>query len=146
MTNITDTMTQDHRRCDELFSVAEATVNQNDWDKGTAQAKEFISAMEHHFTMEEQVLFPAFENRTGMTGGPTQVMRAEHQQMRQLLMQLQNAVEAQQRDEFLNAAETLLIMMQQHNAKEQGMLYPMADAHLGGEAEQILAYMEQTPP
>jgi hemerythrin-like domain-containing protein len=41
--------------------------------------------MLHHFGVEESVLFPRFEQSTGMYRGPTQVMRGEHVQMRQLL-------------------------------------------------------------
>ena len=33
----------------------------------------------------------------------------------------------------LSQAESLLIMMQQHNMKEENVLYPMCDQHLVGE-------------
>jgi hemerythrin-like domain-containing protein len=36
-------------------------------------------------------------------------------------------------DEFAGEAETLLILMQQHNMKEENILYPMCDAHLAPE-------------
>ena len=38
-----------------------------------------------------------------------------------------------QRDEseYSGFSETLLIMMQQHNMKEENILYPMCDAQLG---------------
>ena len=41
--------------------------------------------MLRHFEMEEAVLFPAFEEATGMTQGPTMVMHAEHVQMKGVL-------------------------------------------------------------
>jgi len=41
--------------------------------------------------MEEEVLFPAFETRTGNTMGPTYVMRTEHEQIRALLQVMARA-------------------------------------------------------
>ncbi len=44
----------------------------------------FTSDLFHHFDMEEKVMFPTFEEKTGMTGGPTQMMRME-QALEQLM-------------------------------------------------------------
>ncbi len=93
MPNIQEYMTEDHRWCDELFALGEESVSQGNWDGAKQQTSEFISAMEHHFMMEEQVLFPAFEQRSGITEGPTSVMREEHQQMRELFGELEPALE-----------------------------------------------------
>ena len=93
MPNIQEYMTGDHRRCDELFALGEESVSQGNWDGAKQQTSEFISAMEHHFMMEEQVLFPAFEQRSGITEGPTSVMGEEHQQMRELFGELEPALE-----------------------------------------------------
>ena len=40
--------------------------------------------------------------------------------------------------EYFGIAETLLIMMQQHNMKEENILYPMCDQHLAEEAEELV--------
>ena len=142
MSTISEFMTREHRGCDETFANAEAQVDSEDWAHAGELTRQFLNEMERHFMMEEQVLFPAFEQQTGITQGPTTIMREEHQQMRQLLMQLQSALDEQQRDEFLDTGETLLIMMQQHNMKEEGMLYPMCDQQLTDVA-QIIEDMEQ---
>ena len=94
MTTISESMTNDHRRCDELFSEAEALVAKGDWSAASAGFDAFHQALEHHFEMEESVLFPEFEQRTGQSMGPTQVMRMEHIQMRQLVKELLQAVQA----------------------------------------------------
>jgi hemerythrin-like domain-containing protein len=142
MPSISEFMTREHRGCDEKFANAETRVDNEDWEQARDLTREFLNEMERHFTMEEQVLFPAFEQQTGIIQGPTSIMREEHQQMRRLLMQLQWALDEQQRDEFLGTGETLLIMMQQHNMKEEGMLYPMCDQQLADVA-QIIKDMEQ---
>lgn len=143
MSNISDTMSADHTRCDEIFSLAEEAIAKGDWAEGASRFKEFHDAMEHHFGMEEQVLFPTFEQRTGMRMGPTQVMRMEHSQMRQLFAEMASSVEQQNKDRYLGLSETLLMVMQQHNAKEEQMLYRMTDQALGSDVEDVLKQMRE---
>ena len=143
MSTITEYMTGEHRHCDELLAALEVAVNDDDWDKAARLTADFLQTIEHHLTMEETVLFPAFEQKTGMVGGPTMIMREEHKQMRDLFLQLQWALDGKSGGEFLDTTETLLILMQQHNMKEEGILYPMSDQHLGAEAQQVLARMQK---
>lgn len=138
MQSITDYLSADHQRCDDLFTIAEGAVAEDDWSKTQARLNDFLAAMRHHFSMEEDVLFPAFEQRTGMTMGPTQVMRMEHQQMRQLFDALEKACAERRGEDFLGQTETLLILMQQHNFKEEQMLYRMADEVLEDEVDDVI--------
>jgi len=92
--------------------------------------------------MEEEVLFPAFEARTGNSMGPTQVMRMEHAQMRGLLQEMASAVLAGNQNGFLGLSETLNMLMQQHNLKEENMLYPMSDRVLDSERDGLIRAME----
>jgi hemerythrin-like domain-containing protein len=77
-------------------------------------------------------------------GGPTAMMRMEHQQMRGLLDQIGAAMDAGDTEEAMDIGDTLLMLIQQHNVKEEGMLYPMAENMLAGEwaalAEQLEKY------
>jgi iron-sulfur cluster repair protein YtfE (RIC family) len=60
-------------------------------------------------------------------------MRMEHSQMRELLAAGDAAVAAQDGENLAGVVETLLIMNQQHNLKEENVLYPMCDQLLGAE-------------
>ncbi|CAM5297151.1 hemerythrin domain-containing protein [Thauera sp.] len=138
MTSIAELMTHDHRSCDHEFAAAETLAARKDWPAATKALNRFISSLETHFQAEEQELFPRFEAATGMTQGPTQVMRGEHVEMRATLERLASALENQDADEFAGEAETLLIMMQQHNMKEENILYPMCDTRLGAQSEAVV--------
>lgn len=125
---ISQFMHQDHQRCDQLFAQAEDAL---DSGSGAEELAAFLKAMETHFQMEEDLLFPPFEEATGMKGsGPTEVMRTEHQQMRGLLEQMRASLDSGNAAEALKPAETLMILMQQHNLKEENILYPMLDQQL----------------
>lgn len=143
METITDYMSADHRRCDDLFVAAEKAVSSGDWESARSAYQQFRSAIEHHFSMEEQALFPTFEEVSGNTMGPTQVMRYEHEQMRALFADMAESLDNQDGDGFLGNAETLLVMMQQHNRKEEQILYPMADQTLAPQREELLGRMQE---
>ena len=142
MNTILDFLGSDHRACDDLFASAETAAAQKNWDSARSLFGRFQAAMTHHLAMEEDVLFPAFETRTGMRAGPTQVMRMEHEQMRGLLQDMASAVAACNQDGCLGLSETLNMLMQQHNLKEENMLYPMSDQVLGGDREGLIRAMQ----
>lgn len=141
MKPLAQTMRLDHARCDLLFSRAESAVDDARWQDAATLVAAFVDALQQHFEIEETVLFPAFEVRSGMTGGPTQVMRSEHEQMRRIAPLMGDAVARQDGEAFADAAETLLILMQQHNMKEENILYPMVEASVGAEPS-VQAQME----
>lgn len=119
-----------HTHCDDLFAQCEQAANDNDWPACIDHSTRFFAAMESHFRAEEDTLFPAFEQATGMNAGPTEVMRSEHTQMRTLLASLLEAAQAKSEADFFGASETLLVFMEQHNRKEEGILYPLCDEHI----------------
>ncbi|AYH43194.1 hemerythrin domain-containing protein [Azoarcus sp. DN11] len=132
MSQITSLMTDDHRSCDQTFARAETAAAKGKWDEASAAFEQFAAEMENHFDAEESLLFPKFEAATGMTEGPTKVMRGEHAEMRSALARMRDALANKDGDDYAGESETLLILMQQHNMKEENILYPMCDSHLGG--------------
>ena len=131
---------QDHQDCDARWADIEEQLDGT--DKVTAQAlwQAFDSSMRRHLAMEEDILFPAFDSRSGMGGGgPTAMMRMEHQQMRGLLDQISASMAIGDSEEALDVGDTLLMLIQQHNIKEEGMLYPMAQNMLSGEWAELAA-------
>ena len=142
MTTIRTFMTDDHRRCDDFFAEVEQAIGKKNVPAARAAFGHFRNAMLAHFDCEEKTLFPTFEAKTGMRMGPTQVMRMEHTQMRSLLDDAVDALEQANPEDFLGLADTLLIMMQQHNMKEENILYPMCVQHLPGETPELLARLE----
>jgi iron-sulfur cluster repair protein YtfE (RIC family) len=134
MANVTALLVAHHKTCDADFVDAEEAARNSDWDACAAAFHRFRKEIETHFRVEEDILFPAFESSSGMRAGPTRMMRMEHMQMRALLDQLAAALAAKDGRSFLGAAQTLLIMLQQHNIKEEGILYPMCEQSLAGDA------------
>lgn len=132
MTNLVQFFTDDHRSCDARWASVEQAIDAGDRAAAESAWRSFSDAMERHFHMEEDEMFPAFEEASGMTGGgPTFIMREEHRQMRGLMSQVTSHMETGELGEVLDQGDTLLMLIQQHNSKEEGMLYPMAEQLLG---------------
>lgn len=127
MTTISEFLTADHLHGDELFAAAVQAAERRNWAGCHERLDAFHKALTHHMGIEEQVLFPAFEEATGISAGPTRVMRYEHQEMLELLDNLAAAVTARDATRFRVAAEALNAIMTSHSAKEENMLYPMCD-------------------
>lgn len=136
--SIRSLMTDDHRHCDGLFAAAESALDSGPADSARRAMENFRLALLAHFAAEEETLFPAFEARTGITNGPTAVMRMEHAQMRSLLDAMTQSLSKGDGNTCLAHADTLLILMQQHNLKEENVLYPMCDQHLDDDLPALL--------
>ncbi|MBA5638433.1 hemerythrin domain-containing protein [Duganella sp. LX20W] len=141
MSSIGTFLGRDHQQCDDQYALAEARVVGKQWELAAGDFATFRGMLEHHLGMEEQLMFPALEQAMGHSGGPTAVMRGEHAHMRDLVQGMADAIVAQDGEEFFNHADTLRMLMRQHNLKEEGILYPMADRFLDGQLPQLLEQM-----
>ncbi|MCI4458738.1 MAG: hemerythrin domain-containing protein [Thermocrinis sp.] len=130
MLTITEYLTHEHRECDELYAKVEELLKKGQWEDAKRVFAEFKTETLKHFQREEDVLFPEFEARTGIVMGPTQVMRMEHDQARELIERMEKALEEKKEKEFFAIGDTYMILIQQHNLKEENILYPMCDQHL----------------
>lgn len=141
-------MQSDHARLDELFGKFQALR-----DKNPVEAKQnfcpFRRGLFAHITWEEDILFPVFEEKTGMKdSGPTAVMRMEHTEIKSLLDQIRGKIKAGDFDtgEMENALDTIL---RSHNNKEESVLYPWIDQAVEDAKDKKKIFdkiKEMTPP
>ena len=117
---------QDHDRLDELFKTFQK-MKRSDFPKAKEAFKAFKFGLQRHIVWEEDVLFPLWEEKTGMSeGGPTFVMRAEHRQIGQQLEAVHDKVGDQNPDSD-QEEQALLDLLGTHNIKEERVLYPAID-------------------
>lgn len=142
MSSVSRYMRADHRYCDGLFDLIEPLGRKGKWEEARQAFVAFRCALEQHLEREERVLFPAIEEAHGGPLGPTRMMRIEHDGMRALLAAADGAAACRDAEELSAVMETLRIMMQQHNLKEESVLYPLADALSAGQAGDLLQALE----
>jgi iron-sulfur cluster repair protein YtfE (RIC family) len=146
MTTLHAYLANDHRACDEEYGWAESRVVCGDWPNAKQAFGGFTRHLEHHLEQEERILFPAIERATGSTMGPTAVMRSEHDHMRAIVRTMHDAIDARDATEFFEYADSLRMLMHQHNLKEESVLYPMTERLLGTGADEVLAAIRNGHP
>ncbi|HJX11123.1 MAG TPA: hemerythrin domain-containing protein [Candidatus Binatia bacterium] len=142
MKSLNELLTHDHRHCDQLLAAAEAAAGDGNFTPALVEFGRLRDALDRHMSAEENILFPAFEEKSGNTSGPTQVMREEHKMMRDLFNEMNTALEQRRAQDYLGFSETLLILLQQHNVKEENVLYPMAEQVLGSAQEAVFTALQ----
>jgi regulator of cell morphogenesis and NO signaling len=126
MDSITKHFGADHDRLDALFTEYQS-LKRKDHPAAKEKFKSFLQGLTRHIVWEEDVLFPIFEKRTGMRdSGPTAVMRLEHREIKGHLDAIHEKVRVA--DPETDASEkALLRVLQDHNMKEEHILYPAID-------------------
>lgn len=116
----------DHDRLDLLFRQFQLQKKKN-FARAKSYFKDFFQGLRRHIVWEEEVLFPAFEKKSGMQGlGPTTVMRLEHHQIGLILEEIHAKVREKD-PESDEQEKKLLDVLGAHNQKEEHVLYPSID-------------------
>lgn len=125
------------RICEQMTSTRSANLDHLD------RIVEFLSvfADKCHHGKEEDILFPALE-KVGIPkeGGPIGVMLTEHDQGRKEIGAMRKALEElrSRRDaneDFVNAARGYIGLLRNHIAKENNVLFVMAERNLTREEQ-----------
>jgi len=136
----------DHDRLDGLLERASSLVTSGNRAEAAALFSEFKTGLLRHIRMEEEVLFPAFEQATDFgRGGPTTVMRSEHLEIRGVLQGIEEFFKDKDRDpgEFARLRHSLLAVLGEHNSKEEHVVYPMTDQALPpGQRDELVRRMQ----
>lgn len=139
MGGFTESLAPHHRYCDRFFASALEAADRSDWQAFARQVAALASALELHIGFEEGELFPAFEEASGLRGGPTEVMRAEHAEMRDLLHALGAAQPRLDPEGCRAELEHLRALLHEHNVEEEAVLYAACDQILGERSDLIAA-------
>lgn len=123
---VTAYLSWDHDRLDALLQSVRTWVEGGKWEHARRTFAEFDRGLDRHIRLEEEILFPLFEARAGMTG-PTAVMREEHQLIRGVLAVIGAAIGHADGRGFQDGLAALAAVLPPHNEKEEQVLYPTTD-------------------
>ena len=142
---ISEFFEQDHDRLDALFKTSQK-LKWSDFAKAKEAFEEFVFGLQRHIVWEEDLLFPLWEEKTGMSdGGPTFVMRAEHRRIGQQLEAIHDKV-AKRNVESDHEEQALVELLGSHNIKEERVLYPSIDqVTIQEERDRLYRNMDQIP-
>lgn len=142
---VTNFYGEDHDRLDDLFRKFQQ-MKRKDFNEAKGFFKQFKAGLQRHIVWEEEILFPLFERKTGLSEhGPTEVMRREHRLIGQYLEQIHEKVKLG--DPETNDEEQLLLnTLFAHNQKEEQILYPAIDQSMTAtERSEVFTTMSELP-
>jgi iron-sulfur cluster repair protein YtfE (RIC family) len=128
--SVNEYLEADHRRLDRLMEACRSLAVSGDMQGAGARYAEFRTGLRRHIRIEEDLLFPAFDQASGLgDGGPTTVMRYEHVEIQRLLELIRELFESPGTSvaEFETLRSQLTAILDQHGQKEERILYPMTD-------------------
>jgi hemerythrin-like domain-containing protein len=129
-TSISSSLGADHDRLDLLLAdTYERVASDPDFARQSFAA--FVSGLKRHIDIEDNVLFVAFEERTGIRGmGPTAVMRREHREIEARLGRIADALVRPSVEQVRTEIDNLRALLADHNMREERVLYPACDQML----------------
>lgn len=140
---VNEALAWDHDRLEAIEKRAFELYAGGDGPGARAAWAEFAFGLRRHIRFEEEILFPAFEQGTGMPaeGGPTGVMRDEHRSIERIIDAIGRALGGDGSPLPLRAE--LYRVLGGHNQTEEEVLYPMTDRCLGAEDSDALVALIQ---
>jgi len=120
------------------MSVVEQTKRQTPartWETLQQAVASLAREFDKHLLKEEEALFPAVEAHLGAEGGPTEVMRMEHEDLREGMWELRRLVGESEAPEGVyeqlgETTEALGNLLVEHTHTEHHIFFPMAEALL----------------
>lgn len=134
---VSEYLSADFKRLDLLFNgLLDAVVGDKDIEYQQSLFHLFKTGLLRHMHWEEKVLFPVFDDLTGLRSGPTRVMRAEHAEVEQMIIEIEKNKNKGFDADYLIALSHCL---DNHNKKEEKILYPAIDHVCKGDMQGKLA-------
>ncbi len=145
MKTVLSFMGEDHDRLENIFKEFK-NIKTADKSRARNLFHEFKIGLQKHIMWEEEILFPLFENKTGMHDiGPTAVMRMEHRKIKDFLERIHNNLGKNIKTD--NLEEGLIEVLTEHNNKEENILYLWIDSSVSvDEKEEAFTKMKDLPP
>lgn len=136
--SVTDNwLEHEHSLYENLLLQCQGAVESEDWGITDHLFKEMLTSLKRHMALEEEVLYPAYESAPHAPQGPTQALRAEHDQIVRLMTDTARVIKSRGSEHVLECLHQLEIQMIKHHEKEEDIFLPMASHILATEREEI---------
>jgi hypothetical protein len=125
--SVTAWLGHDHDRLDEELRSISASVDDGRMAEAAARYAGFELGVLRHLRIEEELIFPVFDARSGLADGPTSVLRDEHRHVRKALGIMRGGLEQGDARGYDDGRRFFESVLPDHNAKEEHILYPTLD-------------------
>jgi len=123
VTSLTHCLELDHRRLDAALLETKDLATQGAFTPALDRFRVVAAGLSRHIDAEETILFPALGSAAA---GPVRVMCMEHVRLREHLEAIRAALAANS-SAWAEETRAFEVLLEQHNAKEERVLYPLSN-------------------
>ncbi len=135
----------DHRELDDLFERFQHTAPSERTPR-SALLRTFAEGLRRHIRIEEADLFPAMREGDPTLHGLVELLLEDHRRIEDALRRLEAEVDAGPAPTHELELD-LINVLWEHNAREEGVVYPWLDEHLPPERRRaVQERLEGEPP
>ena len=140
LTRVARRISFQHQRLESLYGTLARTLAKGDEREAQAQLAQFCDALAAHFSLEEDICFPALVRRwPGMRGRIADLAR-EHDRFREELDQIQKRLGASEREGAAARFDRLAVELAVHDSREEQLVEQIlgsSSARRPGNAAQV---------
>ena len=130
--DVTEPLRWEHEIVLDQLKAFEKALDEVDWEGIRETLRFFDERLVLHRRKEEEILFPALDTHFGSGNGPISCMLHEHQDEREKIERIRAALargtgHPETQREVQAAGGYILGLLRNHIAKENQVLYPMAE-------------------
>ena len=142
--NSTDNwLVHEHSLYEDLLSECHDAVENEDWEGVNLIFNQLVMHLKRHITLEEEVLYPAYESAPHAPQGPTTALREEHSTIIRLLQDMAPVIRTRDSEHLLYCLAHLENQMIKHHEKEEDIFLPMASHILNSSRDELLSRLRQ---
>ena len=96
-------LVHDHRKYDALLTECEMAAEMADWKDAVSLFNQFVRELKLHMQMEDEVLYPFFEEEVSDPEGEIALLLEEHEDLVRLLCDLVCVIKTKNIDHFMES-------------------------------------------
>ena len=131
-------LVHEHSLYEELLTRCQDAVEMEEWGMVNRLFNELIANLKRHMTLEEEVLYPAYEAAPHAPQGPTTALREEHANIVSLIRDMTRIIQTRDSGHVLESLSHLEARMIKHHEKEEDIFLPMASHILNADRDELL--------
>ena len=136
-------LNHDHQQFEMAVHRCRDLCDSEDWTALRDEFRQFAASYESHVRLEEDALFPMYEEQTQASSEPTDSLREDHAQIFRLTSHIEAALRRDDRQGIASDVALLYRTLSKHHEKEEEVFLPMASELLLADKDNILAELKR---
>lgn len=136
-------LNHDHKQYESAVHRCRRVCDDKDWAKVRNLFQDFVSSYEMHVRLEEDVLFPLYEQRVETPTEPADSLREDHAQIFRLTQHILDLLERGDWQGVPTDMSLLYRLLIKHHEKEEEIFLPMASEALLSDKDEILLELKR---